>query len=132
MVSTKVCGTLGEGSNPSCLPINTMDQGIFIIKPFHFDSLKMKKLRKNSRHSTIQKNNEIYIEWMLQTLKSIYTLPKDKTYNALCIYMNPDNIEKLHNYLSPMVWLNYSPKECLELSLDQVAIDMTSIVENKL
>lgn len=98
---------------------------------FNFNDLKMKKLRKNSSFKTKSTNVENFVEWILKTLSDLYEKKDKERYNACSIYMNDNNIEKLHDYLDPVTWLNFSPTNCNDLTDDEYGIDIKTIVEER-
>jgi len=103
-----------------------------IIKKFSFP--EMKKLRKNSSYRTKSDNAENYANWTISVLKEEAgkELSSNEQFNACSIYMNKKNIELLHDYLEPMTWLNYSPAECNELKDDELGIDLSSIIKERI
>jgi len=73
-------------------------------------------------------NTDRYIAWVIKILKKASSLPEGYRYNSTSLYMNEKNVEKLHNYLYPMVWLNYSPTIDNSLKNWQYRLDENKIV----
>jgi len=108
------------------------------IKKFWFFTLGMKNIGKenlqkryyHNRHA--DKNAEKYIAWIMKILKNEKTIKDGYEYSSLAIYANSYVIEKLHNYLYPMAWLNYSPTTCDELKNNEIGIDLETVLVKKI
>lgn len=104
------------------------------------DKLDIHRLRWNkliqARHgkmdrSKLEKNDHKFIHWVMKVLAEyVECPPKGKKWNALAIYMNHKNNMILHDCLSPMVWLDISPKECEDLKDNEYGVDPTAVVED--
>jgi hypothetical protein len=103
---------------------------MIVIKKFHFVFLGIKKLPKDyfKKRRMEDKNATKYIKWVLKVLRKIKTC---ETYSAICISMNRKNIDKLHDRMHGMTWLNYAPKEDNSLKDNQYSIDLEKMCDNK-
>lgn len=88
------------------------------IIPFCFDDIGFK--RKKDKH-----NDDIFVKW----LKSI--LKKYDGNNVLCLYLNQKNNDKIHEYVSPLVYLDISPSTDDSLEDDEMKIDLKKIKDER-
>ena len=80
-----------------------------------------------------EKNSEKLVNWILKQLKSTGIKVEDNNqYDATSLYLNTKNLDKMHKYLPPMVWLNYSPTTCDDLKDNEVGVEMARVVAEKL
>ena len=82
-----------------------------IIERFDFDDIGFH--RKKDKH-----NDHIFVTWLIEFLN------KFNTNNAMCLSINPINNERLKEYVSPMTYLNYSPKDDEDLGENEIKIDL--------
>ena len=93
-----------------------------LVKTFSFDSIELKKLRKNSSRKTIVGNVNKYGEWVVSQLKLITGIKEGVLYDATCIYMNNRNVDKLEKCIKGINLLEYGPCECDDLEDDEYGI----------
>ena len=60
-----------------------------------------------------------------------YLLESNNQYDATSLYLNTKNLNKMHKYLPPMIWLNYSPTTCDELKNDEIGVEMSRVLADE-
>jgi hypothetical protein len=100
---------------------------------FHFNieeiGLEMKKYYKSRYSKTLDKNSNVFVEWVANVLKKhVPVLPKGFQYNACALRINTNNSDILNKHLDPMVWLNYCPTTDDSLRDDQLGLEINEVV----
>lgn len=94
--------------------------------------LKWPKMTKPRGRKSRDKNSGIFIDWLVELLKSVGGQPPEgKVYNALCVYMSQKNVDWLSERIDPMVFLVYAPVVNPLLKDNEVEIDIEHIWSDK-
>lgn len=112
------------------------------VKFYIFTAIRLRKLSKRNKWSygwqrvffpskdyIEEKNSMNFVRWIINQLKSTGIEVKNTNqYNACALYMNTHDLNKLHKYMSPMIWLNYSPTTCDELKNGEIGVEMSEVI----
>lgn len=94
-----------------------------VVNKFSWDDFKFKNVKKSSNKKKTQLyNSEIYLRWILDILSKYKEMP-----NATAIRMNSKNNIILKEYISPITWLSYSPKDDDSLEDDEYSIHLKEV-----
>jgi hypothetical protein len=76
-------------------------------------------------------NSELYVDFIMDTMRGIADLPDGYQYNALAWTANRVTIDYLREHIDSMIWLAYSPRCDETLSDHEYEIDEKQMFEVK-
>lgn len=104
-----------------------------IPKKINWSMNKLERIFFPSKDEVLRSNSDKFVKWVMKHLKDTgKTVNPSQNYNACALFLNQKNLDKLHDLLDPMVFLNFSPTTSAALPHDLLGIDPNEVVVNRI
>jgi len=104
-----------------------------VPKKINWSNSKLERIFNPSKDEVLRSNDEKFVKWVMKQLRATgKTVTPTENYNACALHLSQKNLDELHDFLNPMIYLNYSPTTANALPDNILGIDPLVVVVKRI